>query len=53
MTEQDLIYSPVVLQVNITSSKRWIKLREVLKAEVISISLLLPLSFYFKNNKNN
>ena len=51
---QDLIMlSSFVLPVYFTSSKRWIKLGEVLKAEVTSISPCFSLLFHFKNNKKN
>ena len=50
LSTQVLCSSFLVLQVNFTSSKQQIML-EVSKPEVTSISLLLPLLFYFRNTK--
>ena len=51
-TDLIIIIFCFVLQVNFTSLKQWIKLREVLEAEIIFISLLFSLLSYQKKKRN-
>ena len=53
LTTESWIYFSFVLQINFTTSRRWIKLGDVLKAEDISISTYINPSTFKKQEKIN